>query len=130
MRADNEINSAGAASLAPSLERMTQLTELDLSRTLDACNALMMLRAMGWDMCARGWSAWWRLARGEPRGGGACRQCDQSSWGSVAGTESRKDDAADVAVPLWYAACIGGSLRCEWVSATAGCAWMMLGAVG
>ncbi len=65
------------------------------------------------------------FARGEPRGGGACRQSDQSSWGSVAGTESLKDAAADVAGPRRYAACIGGQLRCEWVLANAGCGLMM-----
>ncbi len=66
------------------------------------------------------------LARGEPRGGGACRQSDSSSWGSIAGTESLTDDAADVAESLWYAACIGGQLRCERVLANAGCALMIL----
>ncbi len=59
-----------------------------------------------------------------------CRQYDPSSWGSVAGTEPRKDDAADVAESFWYAACIGGQLRCERVLANAGCAWMMLRVAG
>jgi hypothetical protein len=36
VRADNHIEAAGAASLAPSLLRMTQLTSLDLNRTLRA----------------------------------------------------------------------------------------------
>ena len=73
----------------------------------------------------RGCSGWWEFVRGEPRGGGACRQLDQLSWGSVAGTESRKDGSADVAGPLWYAACIGGQLRCERMLAAAGCALML-----
>jgi hypothetical protein len=33
---------------------MPQLKSLDLSRTLDACNALMMLRAVGRGGCAQG----------------------------------------------------------------------------
>jgi hypothetical protein len=70
------------------------------------------------------------IARGKPRGGGACRQSDRRSWGSVACTESRRDDAADVTGPQPYAACIGGRLRCERVLANAGCALMMMGAVG
>ena len=88
MRADNEINSAGAASLAPSLLRMTQLTSLVLSCMLRACigdqlccervlanagNAWMMLRAVGWGGCARGCSGWWAFASGVPRG----RRCVQ-----------------------------------------------------
>ena len=39
MCADNDIGGAGAASLAPSLSRMTQLTSLDLSCTLHASAA-------------------------------------------------------------------------------------------
>jgi hypothetical protein len=69
------------------------------------------------------------LRGGEPRGGGACRLLDRRSWGSVAGTESLKDDAADVAEPRWYAACIGGRLRSERMLANAGDALMMLRAV-
>ena len=69
-------------------------------------------------------------ARGEPRGSGACRQYDRSSWGSVAGTESLKDAAADVAGARKYAACIGGQLCYERVPANAGRAWMMLRAAG
>ncbi len=95
-----------------------------------AGRAWMMLCAVGWGGCARGCSGWWKFARGEPRGSGACRQSDPSSWGSVAGTESRKDGAADVARPPWYAGFIGGQLRCERVHANAGCALMMLRAVG
>ncbi len=66
----------------------------------------------------------------ENNSAGACRQSDRTRWGSVAGTEPRKDDAADVAGPRWYSACIGGQLRCERVLANAGNAWMTLRAVG
>ena len=88
VRAGNEINSAGAASLAPSLRRMTQLTSLDLGGTLCAsagswavsgclrtpAAALMMLRAVGWDGCARGWSGWWGFCEGRAEG----RRCVQA----------------------------------------------------
>ncbi len=81
MRADNQIDAAGTASLAPSLVRMTQLTSLHLSGTLldiggswrgsrvlvNAGNVLMMLGAAGWGRCARGCSGWWGL-RGASRG--------------------------------------------------------------
>jgi hypothetical protein len=67
---------------------------------------------------------------GETRGGGACRQSDRSRCGSVAGTESHKVAAADVAEPQPYAACIGGQLCCERVLAKVGNAQMMLRAVG
>jgi hypothetical protein len=63
VRADNRIGPAGAASLAPSLGRMAQLTTLNLGGTLrdiggswrcervlaNAGNALMMMRAVGWE---------------------------------------------------------------------------------
>jgi hypothetical protein len=39
VHADNAIGDDGAASLAPSLGRMTQLTSLNLNRTLRACAA-------------------------------------------------------------------------------------------
>jgi hypothetical protein len=91
VRADNDIEDVGAASLAPSLGRMAQLTSLDLSGTLcdiggswrcelvlaTAGNAVMMLRVVGWGGCARGCSRWWGL-RGASRGvAGACRQSDR-----------------------------------------------------
>ena len=92
--------------------------------------AWMMLHGMGWGSCTRGCSGWLGF-RGASRGAaGACRQSHRRWWGSVAGTESLNYDAADVAGPLLYAACIGGSLRCERVLANAGCAKMMLRAVG
>ncbi len=135
MRAGNWIGDDGAASLAPSLFRMTQLTSLVLGGTLDAsatsCAVIGCLQPPAVNgVCCVVWAkavardavAGVGSARGEPRGGGACRQLDRSSWGSVAGTESRKDDAADVAGPRRYAACIGGQLRCERVVANAGCA--------
>jgi hypothetical protein len=75
VRADNGIEDDGAASLAPSLGRMAQLTSLDLHSTLraiggswrcgwmiaNAGNALMMMRVAGWGGCARGCSRWWGL---------------------------------------------------------------------
>ena len=81
MRAVNEIQDDGVASLAPSLFRMTQLTSLNLGGTLHASAAscavsgcfanagcaLMMLRAVGWGGCALGWSGLWVL-RGVSRG--------------------------------------------------------------
>jgi hypothetical protein len=70
------------------------------------------------------------FGRGEPRGGGACRQSDRSSWGSVARTESLKDGAADIAGPQWYAACIGGSCAVSGCLRTAGNALMMLRVAG
>ncbi len=63
VRAGNHIEADGAASLAPSLLRMMQLTSLDLSSTLraigwacavaNAGNALMMLHAVNCGGCAR-----------------------------------------------------------------------------
>jgi hypothetical protein len=61
VRADNSIEADGAASLAPSLGRMAQLTSLNLGGTMcdiggswccdwvlaSAGNALMMLRVVG-----------------------------------------------------------------------------------
>ncbi len=52
MRVGNQIGDDGTASLAPSLGRMTRLTMLKLSGTLDACNALMTLHAVGRGGCA------------------------------------------------------------------------------
>ncbi len=91
MRAVNDIRAAGAASLAPSLFRMPQLTTLCLFGTLRAiggswrCSrvpanagcAWMMLRAVGWGRLGAGLQRVVVLARGEPRGGGACRQSDR-----------------------------------------------------
>ena len=86
MRADNQIGAAAAASLAPSLGRMAQLTSLNLESTL---------RGIGW-VCAvsgclrtpdvHGWCVLRAetvglgavgvvvLERGHLRGGCACRQ--------------------------------------------------------
>jgi hypothetical protein len=78
VRAGNAIGDEGAASLAPSLGRMAELTSLDLSGTLRAsagssavsgwlrtpANALMLLRAVNWGGCARGCSGWWGFCEG------------------------------------------------------------------
>jgi hypothetical protein len=70
VRAVNGIGDDGAASLAPSLLGMPQLTSLDLGGTLRASAASctvsgwlrtpavhgVMLRAAGWGVCARGCS--------------------------------------------------------------------------
>ena len=45
--------------------------------------AWMVLRAVGWGGCARGWSRWWGLTRGLTRGGGACRQSDRRRLGGI-----------------------------------------------
>ncbi len=62
MRADNEFGDDGAASLAPSLERMMQLKSLNLNRTLRACAAAGAVSAClqapavhGWCMLQVGW---------------------------------------------------------------------------
>ena len=53
----------------------------------NAGDALMMMGAVGWGGCGQGCSGrWWYFVRGGPRGGGACRHSDPSSWGSIAGT--------------------------------------------
>ena len=77
MRPGNQIGDDGAASLAPSLGMMTQLTLLDLFGTLHAIgwacavanagNVVMMLRAVGRGGWAIGCSGWWGL-RGASRG--------------------------------------------------------------
>jgi hypothetical protein len=102
MRAGNYIGAAGAASLAPSLERMTQLTSLHLSGTrLDirgssrcervlatAGNALMML-------CL--WAG--AVVRGAVAGGGACE--GRAEWRRMpAGTFFGAAGAASLAPSL------------------------------
>jgi hypothetical protein len=87
VRAGNRIGDDGAASLAPSLGRMAQLTSLDLGGTLraigwacavaNAGNVVMMLCVVGRGGWAIGCSGWLGLARGERRGGSACRQWDR-----------------------------------------------------
>ena len=88
VRAGNSIEAAGAASLAPSLGRMAQLTSLNLGGTLraiggswrcewvlaNAGNALMMLWAVGQGGCALGCSGWVGLAEGRSEG----RRCVQA----------------------------------------------------
>ena len=82
VHADNQIEAAGAASLAPSLGRIAQLTSLDLAGTLaciggqlryervfaSAGNAPMMLRAAGCSGFGRGCRGWLGLLRGASRG--------------------------------------------------------------
>jgi hypothetical protein len=83
VRAENQIGDDGAASLAPSLFRMTQLTSLQLNGTLralslralsavalwaDACDCRLCMDGvvccgLGWGGCWRGCSGWW-LAMG------------------------------------------------------------------
>ncbi len=81
VRAGNEFRADGAASLAPSLARMTQLTTLNLRSTLRAIGgswrcervlanagcAWMMLCVVGWGGCAWGCSGLWGF-RGASRG--------------------------------------------------------------
>ena len=81
VRAGNQIRADGAASLAPSLGRMTQLTSLNLMGTMcdiggswgclrvlvSTGNALMMLCAVVRGGYALGRSGWWGL-RGASRG--------------------------------------------------------------
>jgi hypothetical protein len=88
VRAVNDVGAAGAVSLAPSLERMAQLTSLDLSGKLRASAAScavsgclrtpavhwMLLRAAGWGGCARGCSGWLGFCEGRAEG----RQCVQA----------------------------------------------------
>jgi hypothetical protein len=86
VRAGNTIGDAGAASLAPSLGRMTQLTSLNLGGSLRASGAagweqmpanagcvVMALRVAGCSVAAvvRGCSGWWDL--GEASRGAAVR---------------------------------------------------------
>jgi hypothetical protein len=90
VRADNDIEAAGAASLSPSLVRMERLTELDLSCTLlhrrqlrcervaaNAGCAWMMSRVAGWGGCALGYRGWWRVV-GLATGRAEKRRCVQA----------------------------------------------------
>jgi hypothetical protein len=87
VRAGNSIGAAGAASLAPSLERMKKLTFLGLGCKLRASAqqrcawmlanagcAWIMLRAVGWGGCARGCSRWWGFCEGRVEGRPRCVQ--------------------------------------------------------
>ena len=88
MRSGNDIGAAGAASLAPSLLRMTQLTSLNLYGALmriggqlrcervlaNAGCAWMMLFVVGCGGCARGCSGLWGLCEGRAEG----RRCMQT----------------------------------------------------
>jgi hypothetical protein len=87
MPAGNYIRAAGAASLAPSLERMAQLTSLHLSGTrldiggslrcervlANAGNALMILRFVGRGRWVQGCSRRWGLRGASRVAADACR---------------------------------------------------------
>ncbi len=85
MRAGNDVGVDGAASLALSLERMTQLTSLDLNCTLRAIGGSWHC---GWMIATAGnavmmlWAG--AVVRGAVAGGGACegraegRRCVQT----------------------------------------------------
>jgi hypothetical protein len=89
--AGNWIEDYGAASLAPSLGRMAQLTSLDLSSTLHASAAAGAvsgcfanagkcaddIACCGLGQLRAGQERVVGFGRGEPRGGGACRQSDR-----------------------------------------------------
>ena len=76
VRAGNQIGDDGAASLAPSLRLMTQLTSLNLNSTLVfiGVSGLALRAGVG---CAGGFSGWQGFARGAPRGCG-CVQAIKS----------------------------------------------------
>jgi hypothetical protein len=144
VRADNQIGANGAASLAPSLLIMTQLTSLHLSGTLlaiggswrreralaNAGNALMMLRAVGWGGCARGCCRWWGL-RGASRGAAvrAGNRIGDDGAASLAPSLGRMTQLTKLNLSGTLLA-IGGSWRRERVLASAGNALMMMRAVG
>ena len=142
-RADNEMEEAGAASLAPSLGRMAQLTSLRLKCTLLAiggswgCERVLakagntvVMRAVGWGGCARGCRGWWDL-RGASRGAAvrADNQIDAAGAASLAPSLGRMAQltSLDLSGTLRASA---ASWRCERVLANAGNALMMLRAVG
>ena len=76
MRADNEIQAPGAASLAPSLGRMTRLTLLDLSGMLLARALTLRVGACSRRLCMDNGCALRAggVARGAVAGGGACER--------------------------------------------------------
>jgi hypothetical protein len=98
VRAGNNLGDDGAASLAPSIGQMTQLTSLDLGGTLRASAgqlrwervlanagcALMMLRAVGWGGCARGRRGWVGVLRAASRGAAGCAGNEINSAGARA----------------------------------------------
>ena len=107
-RADNEMEDDGAASLAPSLGGMTQLTSLDLSSTLRASAGLVLFagacerRLCMDDVCCglgrlpAGCSRWWGL-RGASRGAAVCAD----NWiGDYAAASVRSSVPATCAVYL------------------------------
>jgi hypothetical protein len=86
VHAGNDVGEAGAASLGPSLGRMTQLTSLDLRCTLHAiggswrCERVLASAGCAWMVCIAGGV----VALGAVAGGGACegraewRRCVQA----------------------------------------------------
>ena len=140
MCAANRIGDDGAASLAPSLGRMTQLTSLYLGGTLRASAGLVLFAGAcerrlcmdgvccGWGGCARGCSRWWGL-RGASRGAVV-----------RAGNEFGADGAASLAPSLGRmtqltSLHLSGTLRASAAAGAvsgclqnAGCAWMVCNA--
>ena len=143
MCAGNELGEAGAASLAPSLGRMTQLTTLSLCGTLHAiggswrCERLLASAGCAWMMCVAGGV----VELGAVAGGWGLRGAIRVA-AVRAGNYIEDDGAASLAPSLGRMAqltsldlsctlCdIGGSWRCSQVFANAGCAWMMMRGVG
>jgi hypothetical protein len=131
VRADNGIEDDGAASLAPSLVRMAQLTRLNLGGTLRASAAAgavsgclqnagcgwMMLRGVGRGRCARGCSVWWGL-RGASRGAAvrAGNYIEAAGAVSLAPSLGRMAQLTELDLGSTLRA-IGGSWRCERVLA-------------
>jgi hypothetical protein len=86
VRAGNDIDADGAASLAPSLGRMAQLTSLDLSGTLLdiggswGCERVLASAGCAWMVCVAGGV----VGRGAVAGDGVCegraegRRCVQT----------------------------------------------------
>ena len=115
MDAGNEIGAAGVASLAPALERMPQLTSLDLSRARIGIGRGVERLGLwhGAWICAVGFgcAALWcaeRLRAGiivvrdmcADRAAHGCRQWHRSCRDGVVGAGAREDAAADRGDPL------------------------------
>ena len=83
MRAGNQIGPAGAASLGPSLVRMTQLMSLDLSGTL--CDIGGSWRC-GWMLANASNVPRWCVMQAEAVGGGAVA----GGWACEGRTEGRR----------------------------------------
>ena len=138
VRAGNRIEDAGAASLAASLGRMTQLTSLGLGGTLRASAQLrcervlanagcawMMLRVAGCGGCARGCSGWWGVLRGASRGAAVRADNTIEAAGAASLAPSLGRMAQLTSLGLRGTLRASAQLRCERVLANAGNAWMM-----